>query len=206
VTRLSASARTTGKETRARIIAAALETLREEGIVGATARAIARRGEFNQALIFYHFGGVTDLLVATAVHAGEQRAQLYQPRLESVATLSELVTVARELHDAELEQGGLNVLTQLLAGAASSAELRAGLMTSFQPWMHLVEETVARVLAPTPYASLVRTSDLAFAIASLFLGIELMHTLEPDTDQAAAAFETFGALATVVEALLQTPT
>lgn len=201
--RLSPTARQTGAETRARIIAAALDTLREDGIVGATARAIARRGDFNQALIFYHFGSVSELLVAAAVHEGEQRAQLYHARLESVATLAELVAVARELHDEELGHGGLNVLTQLLAGTASSPELRAGLMTAFQPWMHLVEDAVARVLAPTPYANLVRTEDLAFVIASLFLGIELMHTLEPDENKARAVFDTFGALATVVEALLQ---
>jgi AcrR family transcriptional regulator len=201
--RLSPTTRQTGAETKGKIIAAALDTLREEGIVGATARAIARRGEFNQALIFYHFGSVTDLLVAAAVNEGEQRAARYQPRLESVSTLAELVAVARELHDDEVCEGGLNVLTQLVAGSASSPELRAGLMSAFQPWMHLVQDAVARVLAPTPYANLVRTDDLAFAIASLFLGIELMHTLEPDAGHATALFDTFGALATVVEALLQ---
>ena len=135
------------------------------------------------------------------------RSELYEPRLESVATLSELVTVARELHDEEVGHGGLNVLTQLLAGAASSAELRAGLVTSFQPWMQLVEDAVQRVLAPSPYAGIVPTDQLAFAIASLFLGIELMHTLEPEENRARAVFDTFGALATIVEALLmQSPT
>ncbi len=203
MTRLSSSARATGGETRAKIIAATLDTLREEGIVGTTARAIARRGDFNQALIFYHFGSVTDLLVAAAVHEGEQRAARYQPRLESVSTLAELVAVARELHDEEVGHGGLNVLTQLLAGAASAPELRAGLMTSFQPWMRLVQDAVGHVLAPTPYANVVRSEDLAYVITSLFLGIELMHTLEPDDNKAVAIFDTFGALAVAVEALLQ---
>jgi len=201
-TRLSTPAHQGGEETRARIIAAALATLRDDGIVGATARAIARKGEFNQALIFYHFGGVTGLLVASAVSEGEQRAQRYRERLENVETLGELVAVARSLHEEELAGGGQNVLTQLLAGAASSPELRAGLMTSFRPWMDLVEAAVARVLARTPYAGVIRAEDLSFAITSLFLGVELMHTLEPEKGTATELFATFEALATVIESLL----
>jgi len=204
-TRLSTQASQSGEETRAKIIAATLQTLRDEGIVGATARAIARTGGFNQALIFYHFGGVTGLLVAAAVSEGEQRAARYAPRLESVTTLAELVAVARDLHEAEVAQGGQNVLTQLLAGAASSPELRAGLMRAFQPWMQLVEESVERVLGTTPYANLVKSEDLTFAITSLFLGIELMNTLDPEKESALSLFTTFETLATVIEALLRVP-
>ena len=36
-----------GDETRARIVEAALATLKAEGIVGTSARAIARQGDFN---------------------------------------------------------------------------------------------------------------------------------------------------------------
>jgi AcrR family transcriptional regulator len=205
-TRLSTQASASGEETRAKIIAATLKTLRDEGIVGATARAIARTGGFNQALIFYHFGGVTGLLVAAAVSEGEARAARYAPRLENVSTLAELVAVARDLHEAESEQGGQNVLTQLLAGAASSPELRKGLMSAFQPWMNLVEQSVDRVLGTTPYANVVKTEDLSFAITSLFLGIELMNTLDPEKESALSLFNTFETLATVIEALLRVPT
>jgi AcrR family transcriptional regulator len=204
-TRLSTQASHSGEETRAKIIAATLQTLRDDGIVGATARAIARTGGFNQALIFYHFGGVTGLLVAAAVSEGEQRAARYAPRLESVTTLAELVAVARDLHEAEVAQGGQNVLTQLLAGAASAPELRAGLMKAFQPWMQLVEDSVERVLGATPYANIVKSEDLTFAITSLFLGIELMNTLDPEKESALSLFTTFETLATVIEALLRAP-
>ena len=50
-------------ETRQHIMAAALDTLREEGIAGTSARSIARNGDFSQAAIFYHFGSVEQLLV-----------------------------------------------------------------------------------------------------------------------------------------------
>jgi AcrR family transcriptional regulator len=201
--RLSNTANQSGEDTRARIITATVQTLRDEGIVAATARSIARKGEFNQALIFYHFGSVTDLLVSAAKYEGERRASRYKDRLENIQSLQELVAVARELHVEEVESGGLNVLAQLLAGAASSEELRQGLMESFQPWMQLVEHSVEIVLANTPYAGVVKTEDMTYAITSLFLGIELLHTLDPDNERAASLFTSFEMLATVVETLLK---
>jgi AcrR family transcriptional regulator len=202
-TRLSTQANQTGEETRAKIINATLETLRDEGIVGTTARAIARKGDFNQALIFYHFGGVTGLLVAAACTEGEQRSARYAERLENITSLHELVGVARELHNEEQAEG---TLAQLLAGASSSPELREGLMGAFEPWMRLIEDAVERVLSATPYGEAFNSKDLSFAITSLFLGIELMQTLNPESNQTSSLFRTFEQLAIVIEAMLQAVT
>ena len=59
--------------TKERIVVAALETLKEEGFAGTSARAIARRGNFNQALIFYHFGTLNDLLLAALDRTSAER-------------------------------------------------------------------------------------------------------------------------------------
>ena len=53
-------------ETREKLIDAARSCLLTEGIAGASARAIARHGDLNQALVFYHYGSVEGLLAATA--------------------------------------------------------------------------------------------------------------------------------------------
>ena len=74
--------------TRARIVEAALQALRDEGIAGISARGIARHGDFNQALIFYHFGSVEGLLVAVAQRESERRSALYAPALADVTSLS----------------------------------------------------------------------------------------------------------------------
>ena len=176
----SSATQAAGAETRARIVAATIATLRDEGIVGASARAIAKRGDFNQALIFYHFGSVTDLLVAAAIEESRDRAERYAPRLAEVRTLPELVAVARDLHEQEMAEGGLAVLTQLLAGSASSPELRKGILDAFGAWMGHVDAAVARTLEGTPYASLVSTADMSHAISALFFGIELLHNLDPE--------------------------
>src|ERR1051325_7656765 len=94
-----------GDATKACIVDAALVALREEGILGASARSIARHGDFNQALIFYHFGSVTDVLLAAVDRLSAQRAQRYEERLAQVSSLHELVAVAGELHREDLADG-----------------------------------------------------------------------------------------------------
>jgi AcrR family transcriptional regulator len=172
----------TGDATRQRIIEAAFETLAASGIAGTSARAIARRGGFNQALIFYHFGSVEGLLLAAALQNSELRAALYAERFSEVSTLEDLVSVAREVHAQEQAAGSAIVLAQLLAGTSSSPELARGVAAGMQPWISLVQDTLGRVLRPLGLAGVVPTRDVAFAIVSMFVGMELLSGLETDAD------------------------
>ena len=63
--------------TRRRLVEAAVETLKEDGFVGASARAIAERAGSNQGLIFYHFGSVTNLLLAALDEVSAERLHDY---------------------------------------------------------------------------------------------------------------------------------
>jgi AcrR family transcriptional regulator len=191
-----------GDETRAKIIAACIETLNVEGITGASARAIARAGDFNQALIFYHFGSVEGLLITASAFEGEQRAMRYKEAFETVTTLQELISVARKVHHEEQAEGSVNVLTQMLAGAASAPELQQGILEATRPWMVLVEDAVGRVLAGSSLVSLVPTTDIAFAISSLFLGIELLTGLDPSGDKATALFDSIEKISGVLQLLI----
>jgi AcrR family transcriptional regulator len=196
---------TVGEETKAKIVAAALDTLRTQGVGGTSARAIARTGDFNQALIFYHFGSVTELLVAASLRESERRAQRYADALADVTTLPELVQVARLLHDEETQEGNVAVLTQMMAAAAHSDELRRAVLEGFTPWMQLVEGAIERVVGATPYAGLIPTADLAFAISSLFLGVELVSSLDPERGTEQRLFTTIESLTNIVTLLLQLP-
>ena len=93
-TKKRSPAQINGDETRSRIIRACLDAVSADGITNASARAIARIGDFNQALIFYHFGSVEGLLIAAAKVEGEARSTRYAERFASVTTLPELIAVA----------------------------------------------------------------------------------------------------------------
>ena len=191
----------TAVDTRTRILDAALAALRADGIAGVSARSIARHGDFNQALIFYHFGSVEGLLVAVARSESERRSALYAEALREVGSLSELVAVARRLHDEEFQAGTVAALTQMLAGAVGSEDLSRGIREALDPWTSLVGETIARLLGDTPYAELLPAADLTAAVAALFLGIELLTGIDPDA-AGGSLFGTMEAVAAVVDGLL----
>ena len=197
--------RTPGEQTRERIIEATLLTLREEGIVGTSARAIARRGDFNQALIFYHFGGVNDAVVAAVAEMSRQRRERYAERLESVGSLSELVEMATDLHREDVERGTMTVLTQAFAGAGGDPTMGPALYEGLEPWLGTVEGSLGAALGDRPVASDLSLRDLGYAVSALYLGIELLGALDPERGAPDTVFETIGGLARVLEGLLDTP-
>jgi AcrR family transcriptional regulator len=197
------TARTTaGDVTRARIVDAALQTIRERGVVGTSARTIARAGGFNQALIFYHFGSVHDVLLAAVERISEQRMDRYQERLAPVDTLGQLISVGAQCHAEDVEEGNIRVLSQMLAAASSSPELTEKLRSFFDPWVELVEQAVSRVVAGTPYEQVVPVHDLSMGVVALFMGTELLSQVYDTQPSATALFRTMGQLATLLEGLL----
>src|SRR5438034_11812268 len=100
------------KPTAQTIVDAALETLREEGFAGATSRAIARRGGFNQALIFYHHGSVEALLLAALARTSEERLARYREAVGEVETLDELVPAMADLWEEDKAAGHVRVVSQ----------------------------------------------------------------------------------------------
>src|ERR1700690_3507206 len=88
---LSPGASTKSEETRRVLVGAALEALREEGFSGASAREIARRAGCNQGLVFYHFGSVTNLLLAALDEVSALRLARYQGAVEEAHGLLDLV-------------------------------------------------------------------------------------------------------------------
>lgn len=193
---------TAGDETRARILEATLTTLKEDGIVGASARAIARRGDFNQALIFYHFGSVDDAVVEAVNVMSARRMENHRAQLEAATTLRELVDVARALHHDDTANDNMTVLTQAFAGAAGDPVMGPKLYAALSEWSDMVTESIQRVLGDTAIANLVPAQQLGQGISALFLGIELLADLDPEQADVDALFDTLTAAASLVELLL----
>lgn len=199
--RQSANA-TAGDDTRNRIVDATIETLRAEGIVGASARAIARTGGFNQALIFYHFGSIDEVLIAALAKMGAERKARYEAALADISTLPELAQLAAELHKEDTASGNITVLTQILAGAAHDPELGPRVFAEFEPWTGMVDTAIRKVIKDSPFEEALPVEDLALAISATFLGIELLTHLDPDVDREDALFRSIGLIAVLVDAVL----
>jgi AcrR family transcriptional regulator len=187
-----------GGTTRDRIVEATLRTVREEGFADTTARAIARTGGFNQALIFYHFGSVDRLLQEAFEEASARQVEKYRAAASEVSTLQDLVRIARRLHAEDLESGAVSAVVQLMA-AVRGPEEGAALLDRFDGWIELVREALERALAGTPITGMVPSREAAYAICAMFLGVELMTRLDPDRTEAEPVFDMLEAIAKLVE-------
>src|SRR3954468_18966249 len=111
------------RATRDQILEATLETLREEGFAGATSRAIARRGGFNQALVFYYFGSLEGLLLAALEQASEERLGRYRAAVAGVDSIDAVIPVMADLWEQDKESGHVRAISQMIAGAVNRPEL-----------------------------------------------------------------------------------
>jgi len=175
--------------TRGRIVDAAIETLKREGFAGTSARAIADTGGFNQASIFYHFGGVTELLLASLQETGDRRMASYRDAVADARTLPDLVEVAARIYREDLDVGHITVLAELIAGTSAEPGLGPRIVEQVRPWLDFTEEAVARVLGGSALERLVPVRDVAYAVVALYLGLELLSHLDRDPSAAERLFE-----------------
>jgi AcrR family transcriptional regulator len=167
-------------DTRQLILAATIATLNEDGIVGCSARAIARRADVNQALIFYYYSSVEQTIIEAVGGLVADQHTRYAARLDEATSLVEVVGVATALHDDDALRGSMGVLVQAIAGVAHKPALSKQLGARLAPWFELIERTIVRVMGDSPAATLVSSADLSVAINALFLGSELFATIDPD--------------------------
>ncbi|MBS2534527.1 TetR/AcrR family transcriptional regulator [Catenulispora sp. NF23] len=182
-------------DTRDRLLHGTIEALRTQGIAGVSARTIAAAAGVNQALVFYHFGSVDELLAAASVWSTEQQVAAYRERFGRVQSLRELQRVGRELHLRESANGNVTVLGQMLAGAQTNPAYAAATRDALALWNVEIEQVLTRVLADSPLGEVADVPGLARAVAASFIGMELLAAVDPEGDQAAfRALDQLGAL------------
>ncbi|MFF8994975.1 TetR/AcrR family transcriptional regulator [Streptomyces sp. NPDC014983] len=187
------------RETKTKLLEGALRTLTEQGIAKTSARTVAAAAGVNQALVFYHFGTVDELLAAACRYGAERAVARYRARLAAVTSLSELLAVGREIHERERDGGHVALLGQLLAGAPTHVALGPATAAGLRLWIAEIEQVLGRLLAATPFAEFVDPAGLARTVAASFVGIELYEGV--DEAGAEAALDALDQLAVLVGAL-----
>jgi AcrR family transcriptional regulator len=188
--------------TKLQIIEAALRTLKNEGFAGASARVIAREGDFNQALIFYHFASVRNLLLAVLDLISERRMAEYGPAFENASTPSELASLARTIYLDDLERGYITVLGEMVSGGVTDTELGAAVAARIEPWIEMVERKLEQMLSSTALPMLASPRDLAFALVSLYFGMDMLSHMQRDRARAESLLNLATNLSAVAEAVL----
>jgi AcrR family transcriptional regulator len=197
--RSRSSAGSSAPATRAALIGGAIEALREAGFAGASAREIARRGGCNQALIFYHFGSVPDLLVAALEEISARRMESYRGLLEHTGTIAGLIDAARAIFTEDLAAGHVTVLVEMISGAQSVPGLGERVRACLEPWREFAETAMRDVLASAPIK--VPAAQAAHAVVAGVLGLELLAHLDGDEGGALALFDQVRAVGELLDRL-----
>ena len=185
--------------TRDKLLAAAAACLREDGVAAASARTIAARAGVNQALIFYHFGAVDEVLAAASRQAVEVSIAGYADRFAAVTSLHELLALGRELHERERAAGNVAMMAQLMSAAPRRPVLAAAAAEAMSAWTEQVEGVLRRVLRGSPVTEVTDVGGLARATSAGFIGLELYDGVAPE--RAAAALEALDGLGTLLQVL-----
>lgn len=172
------------EETRNALVDAALSSLLEEGFRGTTARSIAGRADCNQAAIYYHFGGIDQLLLVALQQSSERRLERYRSAVHDVTDLQGLVQKLEALYKEDRETGQLAVLTELVGGITANPELRDGIDLATRPWLDFVEEKIRAAAPKLPMGIALPADDVADIIFSLVVGVELRNKIDGDQQRA----------------------
>jgi AcrR family transcriptional regulator len=177
-----------GAEMRTRILDAAFEAVRTQGVARASARAIARKGGFNQALIFYHFGSVNDLLLAALDRSAGLRMERYREVLTD-SSAAEFAARARQLYLEDVEAGHSTVLAELFAASTGNPALRAEMLKRMEPWLELAQNLIQRSLAGSVFEPMVDARAAAGAVLAMYIGIDLLNHLDGEWSRANDLFD-----------------
>jgi AcrR family transcriptional regulator len=187
-------------ETRRALVAGAIDSLREEGFSGASARSIAARAGCNQGLVFYHFGSVTNLLLAALDEVSALRLERYKSAVASVHGVRQLVESAESIFEEDLDAGYISVLAEMIAGSSSTPGLGTEVAARIAPWREFAADAMRDTLADSPLAQLLAPEDVAHGIVALYLGLEMLAHLDGDRSAALALFDRARQLAGLLSA------
>jgi AcrR family transcriptional regulator len=187
--RVGARRRTDASEdTRRRLVEAASAVLANRGFGAATARAIGEEAGCNQALVFYHFGSLNDLLLAALDASSQRRLDRYREVLAQTRTVKDLRATARRLYEEDRKTGHVTILAELVAGGLLDRDLGRAVAARVQPWVDLAEEALRRAI-PAAARRRVPVSHLAYAVVALYLGLEILGQLAGDHSRGEAVVQ-----------------
>jgi AcrR family transcriptional regulator len=188
-------------ETRQRILEATVRTLATEGYARTTARAIGLAGGFAPGVIYYHFGDLTDLFVATARYTSDARMARYRSEVDGATGAADLVRRLRRLYAEDGAEGHIAAVQELVAAANSAPVLAAEVRAATVRWQDFAEGVLARFVAGTPLAPLVPVKEVAALAIGAYLGIEMLSHLHAERIAPEALFDAAERAASLFDAL-----
>jgi hypothetical protein len=123
----------------------------------------------------------------------------YRARMAAAPAALDKIAAARALYREDVAAGHVTVIAELLAASLARPELRAPLLERMRPWLDLVTETFREMGGSSPLAQLVPLEDVAPSFVALYLGLNLLSRLDPESTQADSLFDLLERVAPFLE-------
>jgi AcrR family transcriptional regulator len=199
--RLDAGGKDPSSDAKRALVSAAIETVKTRGFSGASARAIAGEAGCAQGLVFYHFGSVASLLLAALDHVSDSRLVIYQSAVEQARSPTEVAAVAAQIFQRDLDEGYARFLAEMIVGASSTPGLGEAIAKRMSTWVEFARQAIESLLGHSPMGSLVSSAEVAHGVVAMYLGLELLSSLDGDRSAAIALFERGRQLTEMLEVL-----
>ena len=192
------------RQTRERVLDAAVSTLATQGFARTSARSVARTGGFTPGVIYYHFDSLDDLFVATAQYTSSQRLARYRAATDGVTGAVELLDRLRQLYGEDQASGHVAAVQELVAAATASEPLAEQVRQLGAQWQELAEDLIRQQIRGQLFEALVPVSELAAAAVGAYLGLEMLSHLHAERADPQALFDSARPAATMIDAFRRT--
>ena len=168
-------------DARSRLVAAALESVADHGLAGATSRDIARRAGTNLQAITYHFGSKDELVAQALLRAFRG---WIEPAVEALRSgqdpIPRMVGAVQALQDAFERSGPLRAAyLEALVEANRSDTLRVGVHETLGELRALLTEQIETLRAGRFLPAWVEPDAMATLLLATADGLALHAALDP---------------------------
>lgn len=162
-----------GRSTRALLLAAATDLLRQEGYGATSTRAVAERAGMRLSLVHYHFGSKRGLLLAVLDDLTERLLQRQQALFSDDRPFAHQWRTACDYLREDIRSGYVRILWELWAAGLADPELAERWRATQRGWRELIEARLERLQAERGVELPMRPRALAALIGNLFEGAEV---------------------------------
>jgi AcrR family transcriptional regulator len=161
-----------GRSTRAQLLAAAAEVLRQEGYAATSMRAVADRANARLSLVHYHFGSKRGLLVAVLEDLTGRLLERQRALFDDDRSFADQWRTACEYLREDIRSGYVRVLWELWSAGLADPEIAERWRATQRGWRELIEARLARLQTDGGVELPMRPRALASLIGNLFEGVE----------------------------------
>ncbi|WP_223869718.1 TetR/AcrR family transcriptional regulator [Paenibacillus sabuli] len=181
-----------GKETRARIVAAAAELMFGNGVAGTSVEDVQRKASVSASQLYHYFSEKRALIAAVVAYQTEQVLGAQEPLFGRLDTLEGLQAWRDAIVQLQLErqcQGGCPIGSLASELSETDAAVRAELAEAFGRWEHAIAAGLRAMAARGELRPGANPDRLALALLAALQGGLLLTQVRRDTEALAAGLD-----------------